>query len=251
MGNFSLEYRRGSTRLAGLALAELPDATTFFARTAIWRAEGVDASGRTFGDVIELYEGGVACDGFGYEWSPYGWVAQDVDPGERLRFCVHLEREGYPPHREWTRATTLEDARTWAARFVEELAEPLANDQARVSLEDRETGAWAWVAGPLGVPLADLAIDAPRSLTVGDAVPVAVTWRPPVTAEAAAVDLVLLGPGARVSPASVRIDLPRETHVRHTFAVTPLRPGALLLVAELLIRGDPIDRYEHCAEVKP
>ena len=58
------------------------------------------------------------------------------------------------------------------------------------------------------------------------------------------VDLVVFCPGARVAPASVRIAMPLGAPFEHVATITPLREGALRLVAELTVRGDPVERLE-------
>jgi hypothetical protein len=96
-----------------------------------------------------------------------------------------------------------------------------------------------------------------RPLTVGSAARLCVNLGPrrdegaSVSATHAArldeldhVDVVVLCPGARVSPASRVLELPPRADRVVEFALTPLRAGALHVVVELLIQGDPIERVE-------
>lgn len=58
------------------------------------------------------------------------------------------------------------------------------------------------------------------------------------------VDLVVFCAGARVASASARIAMPLRAPFEHVAKITPLREGALRLVAELMVRGDPVERLE-------
>lgn len=256
MSTLNLCYLRQGRVLRRDPLARLPDThVEFFAQTRDWRLKGLDGLGPQSGDYLSIIDAQDALHlKFTYVFGVYGWVLADSDSAG-CQFKVVIEREGQRPHHEWVRTASAEETMDFAAHFVEELAPLLAGRRARVSMEDHATGARTWIAGPNGTPLGDFTIDAETTMVMGQTAPLTVAWKAPARAEVTAVDLVVLAPGARVTPASVRIELPHPTagrsldSFRQTFKLHPLREGSIQVVAEVMIQGDPILRCEHTLHV--
>lgn len=146
MPRFEIRYFRRVLR-ATKALDVL-DATTFFLETRSWRV-GTGDDEPQIGDRLEAYEDDVVRGEFAFRYSPFGWIRQDLDVSG-CRFVVQIERAGHGAHGEACRATTEAEAEAFAARFLDELAAPLARDEARIGLEDRTKGHYRCLAGTHG-----------------------------------------------------------------------------------------------------